>query len=572
MWHEHIVPFFTDNPSMLIFLTLCLGYLIGKLKYKMLTLGTVTSVLLVGVVLGIIFPGVHIMPPLKNLFFLLFLFAIGYTVGPQFFNSFKKTGLPQVLFAVVMCALCLISTWVVALMAKYNAGEAAGLFAGSQTMSAVIGVAQETLKGLHFSDKELDSMFNIMPVVYAVAYIYGTAGSAWIVAILGPKLYGGLKHCQEMCAKEEAAMGENLADQPGFTSSLREVAFRCYTVDNDWFGDKGRSVSELEEYVKTQNRRLFVERIRHNGDITETPGHDTLIYKGDQVVLSGRREFIVGEEKWIGPETIDPQLLNFAVREQPVLVSAKDVKGHTVGELFAQPFMHGVCIRNIKRGENTWVPVRTNAVIEGGDVLTLMGLPYDVQNASAKIGHAARQTSATDMIFLTLGLLLGGILGYLSFKAGNVPVSLTVSGGVLIMGLIFGWWHSRRPDYGQIPQASTWIFKELGLNTFIACIGLECGPNFLTGFEKVGFILFAWGAIATTLPLVLGTLLARFVFKFSPGVGLGCVAGSRTTTAALGALEEQLHSGVPAMGYAITYAVGNTLLILFGVVMVLLMT
>lgn len=150
MWHE-INNFFVQNPSMALFLTLCLGFLIGKLKYKMLTLGTVTSVLLVGVVFGILFPEVQILPPLKNTFFLLFLFAIGYSVGPQFFRSFKKTGLPQVLFACVMCAVCLGVSWLVAKIAGYNAGEAVGLYAGAQTISAAIGVGQETINGLDIS-------------------------------------------------------------------------------------------------------------------------------------------------------------------------------------------------------------------------------------------------------------------------------------------------------------------------------------------------------------------------------------------------------------------------------------
>ncbi|MDE7393408.1 MAG: aspartate-alanine antiporter, partial [Muribaculaceae bacterium] len=135
---------------------------------------------------------------------------------------------------------------------------------------------------------------------------------------------------------------------------------------------------------------------------------------------------------------------------------------------------------------------------------------------------------------------------------------------------IFGWWHSRRPDYGQMPEAANFILRDLGLNMFIACVGINCGPDFITGFKSVGVMIFVWGAIATAVPLIIGTIAARYVFKFPPGTGLGCVAGARTTTAALGALEESLQSSVPAMGYAITYAVGNTLLILFGVVMVLL--
>lgn len=569
MWHE-INNFFVQNPSMALFLTLCLGFLIGKLKYKMLTLGTVTSVLLVGVVFGILFPEVQILPPLKNTFFLLFLFAIGYSVGPQFFRSFKKTGLPQVLFACVMCAVCLGVSWLVAKIAGYNAGEAVGLYAGAQTISAAIGVGQETINGLDISQAMKTAQDNVIPVMYAVCYVFGTAGSAWIIAFLGPAMMGGLKKCRQDCVQMEAEMGESLINQPGYASSRREVTFRTYKVSNPWFTSSGRKVAELEDYVDKQGRRLFVDRIRHNGNIIDTPAPGQLIYPDDEVVLSGRREFIIGEESWIGDEVVDPQLLEFAIKITPVMVRNKEVDGKTVKDLLSHPFMHGVIIREIKRAQNVNVPVRENTVVERGDYLTLVGLPYDVSTAAKSIGLAENQTTATDIIFLLLGILIGGIIGVLSFKAGNVPVSLTTSGGALIMGLIFGWWHSRRPNYGQIPQSAVWIFRELGLNMFIACVGLQCGPHFVQGFEQVGWMIFVWGAVATTVPLVIGILLARYAFKFRPGTALGCVAGSRTTTAALGAVEESLHSSVPGLGYAITYAIGNTLLILFAVVMVIL--
>lgn len=556
MWHE-INNFFVQNPSMALFLTLCLGFLIGKLKYKMLTLGTVTSVLLVGVVFGILFPEVQILPPLKNTFFLLFLFAIGYSVGPQFFRSFKKTGLPQVLFACVMCAVCLGVSWLVAKIAGYNAGEAVGLYAGAQTISAAIGVGQETINGLDISQAMKTAQDNVIPVMYAVCYVFGTAGSAWIIAFLGPAMMGGLKKCRQDCVQMEAEMGESLINQPGYASSRREVTFRTYKVSNPWFTSSGRKVAELEDYVDKQGRRLFVDRIRHNGNIIDTPAPGQLIYPDDEVVLSGRREFIIGEESWIGDEVVDPQLLEFAIKITPVMVRNKEVDGKTVKDLLSQPFMHGVIIREIKRAQNVNVPVRENTVVERGDYLTLVGLPYDVSTAAKSIGLAENQTTATDIIFLSLGILIGGIIGVLSIKAGNVPVSLTTSGGALIMGLIFGWWHSRRPNYGQIPQSAVWIFRELGLNMFIACVGLQCGPHFVQGFEQVGWMIFVWGAVATTVPLVIGILLARYAFKFRPGTALGCVAGSRTTTAALGAVEESLHSSVPGLGYAITYASVN---------------
>lgn len=133
-----------------------------KMKIKQFSLGIVTSVLLVGVLVGQL--NITIEEPVKSVFFLLFLFAIGYKVGPQFFRGLKKDGLPQVGFAALMCIGCLIITWLLAILMGYNAGEAAGLLAGAQTISAVIGVAEDTINGLNISSSQKSDMINIIPV------------------------------------------------------------------------------------------------------------------------------------------------------------------------------------------------------------------------------------------------------------------------------------------------------------------------------------------------------------------------------------------------------------------------
>jgi putative transport protein len=174
------------------------------------------------------------------------------------------------------------------------------------------------------------------------------------------------------------------------------------------------------------------------------------------------------------------------------------------------------------------------------------------------------------MIFVGLGILLGGIIGALAIHIGGVPISLSTSGGALIAGLVFGWWRSKRPTFGQIPESSLWVLNNVGLNMFIAVVGISAGPSFVQGLKEVGPMLFIIGALATSLPLLLGLILARYVFKFHPALSLGCTAGARTTTAALGAIQEAVGSETPSLGYTVTYAVGNTLLIIWGVVIVLL--
>ena len=570
---EWFVNILRSHPEIAIFLTLGLGGALGRIRVKGFGLGAVTSTLLVGVLLGQL--NIPIGSTLKPVAFLLFLFAIGYKVGPQFFRGLRKEGLPQVFFAATMCLFILVTTWVVALVMGYNAGEAAGLLSGAQTISAVIGVADDTINGLQLSDSDKQNFINIIPVAYAVTYIFGTAGSAWVMTTLAPKMLGGVKKVKAACRELESKMGKNSSDDPGVSSAEYPVIFRAYKISNGWFGE-GRSVDELEKFFESQQKRLFVERIRKGINIINDIKPDTQLTPGDEVVLTGRREYAIGEEEWIGDEVDDEQLLDFPVMQLKVLVTGSRKKGKkpsydgkSIAELRKEPFMHGVSIRSITRiGVN--IPVFPATIINAGDTMELVGKKFDVVPAAKAIGYPDPVTNSTDVVFLTLGIFLGCIAGVLTLHIGNVPISLSTSGGALIAGLFFGWWHSRRPTMGAIPEGALWIFSNMGLSIFIAIVGITAGPGFVQGFREVGLSLFVAGIVATTLPLLFGIYIASHWFKFHPAIALGCCCGARTTTAAIGAVQESIGSETPALGYTVTYAVGNTLLILWGVVIVLL--
>ncbi len=556
-----------NNPSLAIFLTLGLGFLVGQLKYKSFSLGNVTSVLLVGVLIGQL--DIPIPGPIKNAFFLLFLFAIGYSVGPQFFHALKGDGIKQVLFACVLCVLCLLTTWIVALLMHYDTGEALGLLSGSQTMSAIIGVGTDTLNSLNVSAADKKAWIEIMPVCYAVTYVFGTIGSAYILANLGPALLGGIKKVKAETAELEKQMNQGSAfSDPNYINALRPVAFRAYHVEADFF-DTPKSILEIESYLADQGRRLFVERVRQDGKVMET-APDLRIAKGDEIVLSGRRQFIIGDEQWIGSEINDAELLSFPAEQVQVTVSKKGAAGKTVDQIRAMKEMYGVSIKSITRG-GAPIPVLAQVKLYPGDVMTIVGLKNEIELASPALGYAEKLSDKSDLILVGLGIFIGGIIGLLTLHLGQVPVSLSTSGGALIAGLFFGWLRSRRPTWGRIPSQSIWLLNNLGLNMFIAVIGINSGPSFVSGLQQVGWMLFVMGAICTTIPLVLGVIIGKKIFKFPAAINLGCCAGSRTTTAALGAIQDAIGSSIPAMGYTVTYAIGNTLLILWGVVIVLLM-
>lgn len=555
-----------NHPELAIFLTLSIGFYVGKLKFKGFSLGIVTSVLLVGVLVGQL--NISISPPLKSVFFLMFLFAIGYKVGPQFFRGLRKDGLPQVWFTILMLISVLATVWGCSIVMGYNPGEAAGLLSGSQTISAVIGVSTDTINSLSASNTQKQEWLNMIPVAYAITYIFGTAGSAWVLASIGPKLLGGINKVRTSCKELESRMGNSLSDQPGYISAQRNVSFRSYNVTNIWFNG-GKTAKELEEYYESNGRILFVERVQHNGNTIDDVTPDTKIYKDDIVVLSGRREYMMNEDTWIGNEIYVSNLLDFPIEVLMVVIHNKEIAGHTVEDISKMEFMEGVSIRTIHRA-GVKIPVFAKTIIDSGDNIEIMGLRKDCERAGKKLGYVEHHTNASDIVYIGLGILIGGLFGALAIHFGGIPISLSTSGGALIAGLVFGWWRSTNPSFGQIPEPALWFMNNVGLNMFIAVVGITSGPSFIEGLKEIGISLFVVGIIATTIPLLVGVLIGRYVFKFHPALTLGCTAGARTTTAALGAVQEAIQSETPALGYTITYAVGNTMLIIWGVVIVLL--
>jgi putative transport protein len=556
---------FRKYPELAIFLTLGLGYWIGSKKFKGFSLGAVTGTLLVGVLVGQL--NIQIAPILKQVFFLLFLFGLGYGVGPQFFRGMKSDGLPQVIFAVVLCVICLLTTWGTAVAFGFDAGTGAGLLAGAQTISAVMGVATDTINGLaSVDDVTKKKWIDSIPVAYAVCYIFGTIGSAWILASLGPKLMRVdiVKSCQEYEARMSGG-GDSMA-----LSGYRKFIARVYRLDQADL--TGRTVAELES--RFGEDRVFVGRIRRAGEIIDTDP-TTVLQAGDILGIAGRHEVIVLRAGGIiGVEMEDADLINLPVEMMEVVLTNKTIAGKTLKEIAKIPSVgqvgRGVFLRKVVRGGHE-LPVNWGLKLDRGDHLFIVGAKRDVEKIIGTLGYADRATQQTDMVFVGFGIVIGGLLGSLVLTVSGIPVTLSTSGGALISGLVFGYLRSVYPVFGRVPEAVHWFLTSVGLTTFVAVVGIVSGPGFVEGFRQLGAKLFLAGIIATSVPMIIGVLMARYVFKFHPAIALGVCAGSRTTTAAIGQITETAKSQVPALGYTIPYAIGNTLLIIWGIVIVLLM-
>ena len=565
-------------PEIAIFLVLALGYYFGKFTFRGIGLGSVTATLLAGVLVGQL--GITIGTPLKATVFLMFLFAVGYGVGPQFVRGVAKDGLPQAIFAVVQCIFCLAVPVAIAKMAGYDMGYAAGLYSGSQTISAAMGLSTDAINRLGLAAEEAKRLLDSMPIAYAVTYMFGTVGSAIVIALLGPVL---LRMDLAAACKEYEEKQGGTKELGGAGSAWHRWEVRAFQVKP---GSMVSGLRAVEVEALIPDARIFVLRLRRNGVIEEATA-DTVLREGDVVALAGAREVLVnalgrakaaaagaGDAAVEAPKEVDdPELLNVPIEGIDIYVTNKEVDGKTLAELAQLPAARGVFLRKITRGAvATSIPILPNTKIYRGDILNVVGRTEDTAAVTKLLGVPDRPTDVADVAFIGASITIGALIGALVWKVAGVPLTLSTAGGALIAGLVAGWLRSVHPTFGRIPTSTVWFMNSVGLNIFIAVVGISAGPGFVNGLKTQGIGLFLWGALATTVPLVLGMLIAKYIFRFHDALTLGIVSGARTTTASLGLVCDLGKSQVPALGYTVTYAVGNTFLTIWGMVMIMLLS
>src|SRR2546425_430297 len=331
-----------------------------------------------------------------------------------------------------------------------------------------MGLATDAINRLGLPPEQAKGLLDAIPVAYAVSYIFGTVGSAIVIALVGPAL---LRINLPAACKDYEEKEGGVKELGGSGSAWHRWEVRAFALQPN-SRVEGLRASEAEALVP--DARVFILRIRRDGKIEEASA-DTVLRKGDVAALVGAR-----------------------------------------------------------------------------DVLLKL------------IGAGAKEAEGPELLSVPVGALV--------LKIGGVPLTLSTAGGALIAGLVFGWLRSVRPSFGRIPSSTVWFMNSVGLNMFIAVVGLTAGPGFVKGLQTQGIGLFLWGAVATTVPLIIGMYLGKYVFRFHDALLLGICSGARTTTASLGLVCDRAQSQVPALGYTVTYAVGNTLLTIWGMVIIMLLS
>ena len=533
------------------------------MKLGSFTLGAVTGTLLAGVAIGQL--GVRVSDEVKQCFFLLFLFSIGFRTGPQFFRGLRSDGLQQAALSAIIATTGLVVAYIVSRVFSYDAGTAAGVIAGALTESATIGTASDAINRLGLPAAESAALINRIPVAFAVTYLIGVVGAAWFLAQLAPKLMG--IDLEEECRRyEQELQGGSEAD----AAARNDVEYRAYLVEP---GSPlvGRRTRELEQQV--QDARLFVERIRRGDQILDPDGSTTLL-ADDVMAVTGRRGRLVeriDEHALSLREVDDRALLAIPAESLDVVVTSAAIDGRTLADLATEEFARSLYLRRVVRA-GTPVPTFPSTTLHRGDVVTMVGPTRRIAEAVAMIGAPDRATDVTDMVLVALGIVAGALVGIPALMLGGIGIGLSLSVGVLLGGLVCGWLRSMWPRFfGRIPAPTLWVFESVGLAGFVAVVGLNAGPDFVVGLRTSGTSLLIAGLITVLVPHLVGVVLGRWVFKMQPGVLLGVCAGAGTATPALAAIQEAAKSPVPTLGYGVSYAVGNVLLALWGTVIVSLL-
>ncbi len=539
-----------EHPISLLFVILGVGYLIGKTKVRGFELGPVTGVLFAGLVFGHF--GYEITPEAQTFGFVMFIFSVGFQAGPGFFEVLRREGAKYFLMAIVVAATgFVLSAWFASLLG-FPIGTSAGLLAGGMTTTPTLAAAQDALQSGAVALPEgmsADDAVRNVTTAYAITYLFGLVGLIVIIRTV-PRLLG-----IDLAAEAEKISGREVPTAPS-----ERISARAYRVELDEL--VGIPYREIRERLPAGSALV---KLRRGGEFVEI-SDETRLEIGDEIAVVGTLERFVEGPRLVGTEITDAALLDMEVESAQIVVTRRDAVGLTLGELGVTD-SYGCFLTGVGRLQ-TELPIEPALALHRGDVLSVTGPSGNVERLGERLGHLERPLVETDLLTLALGISAGIALGTLSVTIAGVPVGLGTAGGLLTTGLVIGYLRSIRPTFGRIPSAARWIFMELGLQMFMAGVGVSAGSGILETLRSVGPSLVLCGIAVTVAPVVTGWLVGSLLLRLNPAVLLGAITGAMTSGAALSVVNSAARSSVPALGYTGAYAFANVILTIAGTLIV----
>lgn len=526
-----LIALLRDQPLVLLFAVLALGFALGRVRVAGVSLG-VAAVLFVGLAAGALDPALQVPEVVQRFGLVLFVYTVGLASGPGFVASFRRRGLRDALFTAVLLALAAAAAWLTHVIAGVPAARTAGLFAGSLTNTPALAAVIERIRALHPGDAALAAE----PVVaYSLTYPMGVLGVIMALAV-----------ARRVWRKElaPAAGGRDLE-----VASLRvTVAAMC--------------AQPLETLVSEQRWRVRFARRRRGDVVSILDGREPLAV-GDLVTVVGVRDELERVRVAIG-EAADEQLeldrtdLDF----RRIFVSDPAVAGQPLSRLrLLERF--GALVTRVRRGDVDLLP-DGRTVLELGDRVRVLGPRSRMGEVARFFGDSYRALAEVDVLSFALGIAAGLLLGLvpIPLPSGD-SFQIGVAGGPLLVGLWLGAVGRSGPVVWQLPFSANLTLRQIGLVLFLAGVGTRSGWVFAHARGEPGALpLFVAGALVTCASAALALWLGRRVLRVPAGVLLGMVAGLHTQPAALAFAAESTGDDAPNTGYAALFPFATILKIL----------
>lgn len=560
---EWLHELFKKSPEMALFLSLAVGYAIGKIKFGKFQLGGVAGSLLVAVVVSQV--GVQIDSGVKAVLFALFIYAVGFESGPQFFSSLGRQSIKEIVLAAVMAAVGLLTVVVMARLFGLDKGLAAGVAAGGLTQSAIIGTAGDAIAKLGLPADETARLQGNVAIGYAVTYVFGSFGAILVCVNLLPKLMRSTIRDDAIAAETAMQAGVKVLG-PDQQDAAPSLVGRLYELT----GDTPRSIADIEDANPATT--ITIERVKRDGRFIE-PSPALMLQRGDIVLVVGRRDAVVASAPLLGREVHAVEGMELTMVKREIVLTNKDFDKKTVAQIreaTAGGVRHGIFVVQLSR-MGTVLAMKPETVVHIGDVVSIYGAEQDVKRVAATVGDTLVPSAKTDFVYLGAGLVVGLLVGLLSAKIGDIPLTLGSGGGALLAGLLFGWYRAKKQTFGALPPGAVQLLKDLGLAGFVVVVGLQSGLQAVETVKQHGPTLFGVGVVVTIVPMLLTMVFGRYVLRYTnTAIFAGALSGSRSANPAFGEVLDKAENSVPTVPFAITYALANVFLTLLGPLIVAL--
>jgi putative transport protein len=557
---QSFFTFLQQNPYLLLFFVVGLAVGIGRASIKGYGLGMVAGAIIIGAALSVTASLYGVKLELNNfvksLFYYLFMYGVGLRVGPSFINSLKGDGLKFTVLALVSSVLGLAMVVIGAKLLSLPPGAAGGMLAGSQTMSAAIGSAEQAVTSgvvkLPPGMKPEDAS-GMIALSYGITYIWGTVGIILICKYL-PRWWG--VDAKAAAKKYEEEFGVRDIEGGGLTG-FRPFGLRAYRLENST--QVGQTIADFR---KLNPEYRIVNVSRAGEQLGADPG--LALRKGDIVALGGATQHLTEKMGLIGPEVADANTLNIPLDQAEILVTNKEYVGRTLESFRGADFAGHLQLTRLERGGVPF-PAGLKTELQRMDVVSVVGLKSAVNELAAMWGRIARTNTATDLLTLSVGMIIGFFIGMIEFPAFGAKIGLGNAGGLLLSGVIVSSIVSRLRFFGNTPNAARNVLEDLGLVVFVAIVGVNAGAGLLAQLSgAVALKIFVVGFIACSVPPFIVWAIGYHFFKINPAVLMGGVAGARSHSGPCREAAVEIQSSVPWIGFPVAYAVSGILLTVFG--------